>query len=117
VALITGATGQDGLYMTAHLLFRQTGWKVHAIVRKNSLYLPLLEHMRLSVDGKLHLHYGDITDAFFVLNLLSTVRPSHVYNFAAQSHVAHSFVTPVTTFDTNTHGLMTICESLIKLHL
>ena len=101
--------------MIAHLLYDQEGWKVHAIVRKNSLNLPLLEHLRSLSSGRLALHYGDVTDTFFVFSLIKLVAPDHIYNFAAQSHVGHSFVNPMVTYETNTKGLMIICESLLKL--
>jgi GDPmannose 4,6-dehydratase len=56
--------------MIAHLLYKQQGWQVHAIVRKNSLNLPLLEHLKQRASGRLQLHYGDVTDPFFVLSLV-----------------------------------------------
>jgi GDPmannose 4,6-dehydratase len=69
--------------MTAHLLFEQVGWRVHAIVRKNSLNLPLLDYLKSRSNGRLVLHYGDVTDAFFVFGIIRLIKPDHVYNFAA----------------------------------
>jgi GDPmannose 4,6-dehydratase len=56
---------------------------VHAIVRKNSLNLPLLDHLKSRSNGRLVLHYGDVTDAFFVFGIIRLIEPDHVYNFAA----------------------------------
>jgi len=86
-------------------------------VRKNSLNLPLLEHIRQRANGRLVLHFGDVTDPFFVYSLIKSTVPHHIYNFAAQSHVAHSFANPATTFGTNTKSLMIICETIVKLKL
>ena len=66
IALITGITGQDGLYLTAYLLdypelpFR---YVVHGIVRKNSATLGLLERIIKESEGEAHLHFGDVTDS------------------------------------------------------
>ena len=50
VAIITGITGQDGLYLAAHLLFKQSEssppYIVHGVCRKNSINLPILLEMQ-----------------------------------------------------------------------
>ena len=82
VALITGITGQDGLYMTAHLLYLQTDYNytVHGIVRKNSQGLQILEQLN---SDKIHFHFGDVTDSLFMFKILAEMQPDEVYNFAA----------------------------------
>ena len=67
--------------------------------------------------GRLILHFGDVTDAFFILNLMAKTRPHEVYNFAAQSQVAHSFDTSMSTFETNTKSVWHICEAILTLGL
>lgn len=86
-------------------------------MRKNSLNLALLEHVKQRSNGRLVLHFGDVTDTFFVQSLIESNKPDHIYNFAAQSHVAHSFANPASTFEINTKGLMIICETIVKLKL
>ena len=119
VALITGITGQDGLYMTAHLLFHQQEfrYKVHGIVRKNSINLPVLMEMSRLYPGDLFLHFGDVTDSTFMLNTIKNTKPDELYNFAAQSQVGDSFANPTSTFDLNTKSLWYIFQSIIALDL
>ena len=63
------------------------------------------------------MHFGDVTDALFMLNLMKEVSPDEVYNLAAQSQVAHSFNASVSTFDVNTRSIWLICESIRTLSL
>lgn len=90
---------------------------MHGVCRKNSINLPTLQALAGRSKSQLHLHYGDVTDAFFVLNTMKAVEPDEVYNFAAQSQVAHSFNASVSTFDTNTRSIWLICESIRTLQL
>lgn len=78
-ALITGITGQDGLYLTAYLLFhmREYDYTIHGIVRKNSASMPFLlqyieylEKLSIGSSRKLILHVGDITDQVFILGTI-----------------------------------------------
>ena len=113
MALITGITGQDGLYLTAYLMSHTDyAYVVHGIVRKNSATLGLLEQIvkeGIKRGGEAHLHYGDVTDSQFMDLLIREVRPDEVYNLAAQSHVQHSFYMPGHTSEVNFRGLMNIC--------
>ena len=63
------------------------------------------------------MHYGDVTDALFMINLIKEAQPDEVYNFAAQSQVAHSFKASLSTFDVNTRSIWLICESIRTLSL
>ena len=83
MALITGITGQDGIYLAAFLLNLQTDYDyyVHGIVRKNSLGISLLQEIESS--ERLSLHYGDTTDSLFVQSLILQIKPNDIYNLAA----------------------------------
>lgn len=118
IALITGITGQDGSYLTESLL--EDGYYVHGIVRKSSNFgRDRIEHLKIDEKyrEKLYLHYGDNNDFANIFSLLSEIRPSEIYNLAAQSHVKISFELPDYTIRTNTQGLLNILEStrLLKL--
>ena len=95
-ALITGITGQDGSYLAEFLM--EKGYEVHGLVRRSSSFnRGRIEHLRMNPEipfGKIHLHYGDMTDTPSLNRLMSTIRPDEVYNLAAQSHVGISFNTP-----------------------
>ena len=89
VALITGITGQDGSYLAELLL--EKGYEVHGIVRRSSL---INTHRIDHIYKKIHLHYGDLTDATNLIGVIKKVEPHEIYNLAAQSHVKVSFELP-----------------------
>ncbi len=100
-ALITGVTGQDGSYMAQQLLDK--GYEVHGLVRRSSTFnrgrIDHLHHDEHLPGKNLHLHYGDVTDAARMHQLVSELRPHEVYNLAAQSHVRVSFDEPLSRFN------------------
>eukprot|EP00732_Lithocolla_globosa_P005232 Lithocolla_globosa_v1_NODE_5280_length_1269_cov_11.476112.p1 type:complete len:362 gc:universal NODE_5280_length_1269_cov_11.476112:1203-118(-) len=93
VALLTGITGQDGSYLAEFLL--EKGYDVHGIIRRSSSFntarIEHLYHDRHVTGAKLTLHYGDMTDSTNLVNIMSKVKPTEIYNLAAQSHVQVSF--------------------------
>ena len=91
-ALIAGITGQDGSYL-AELLLKK-GYEVHGIVRRAStINTSRIDH----IFPQLKLHYGDLTDAQSLQQIVTEVEPYEVYNLAAQSHVRTSFDIPMYT--------------------
>lgn len=122
-ALITGVTGQDGSYLAEFLL--EKGYEVHGVIRRSSSYnQERLEDILLSEQTgnnvkikRFFLHYGDITDALNVMNLISTIQPDEIYNLAAQSHVHVSFDMPGYTLDVDAKGTLNILEAVRMLGL
>jgi GDPmannose 4,6-dehydratase len=114
VALITGITGQDGAYLADLLLTR--GYIVHGIKRRSSLInterIDYLYRDRHDAGVRLFLHYGDMTDATNLLRLLGEIKPTEVYNLAAQSHVQVSFETPEYTANTDALGTLRLLEGI-----
>jgi GDPmannose 4,6-dehydratase len=98
-ALITGISGQDGSYLAEFLL--KKGYEVHGLVRRaSSLNTQRLDHIYQDVhddEARLFLHYADMTDTSRLITLLQQLEPTEVYNLAAQSHVAVSFLEPELT--------------------
>ena len=96
VALITGATGQDGAYLAEFLLNK--GYVVHGVKRRSSsLNTARVDHLYVDPhveNAKFFLHYGDMTDATNLIRLMQECQPTEIYNLAAQSHVQVSFETP-----------------------
>ena len=108
VALITGITGQDGSYLAEFLLDK--GYDVHGIIRRSSVdYRERIAH--IEGRSKFHLHYGDLGDSMSILNVVSKVRPTEIYNLAAQSHVQVSFDSPEFTADVDAVGVLRILEA------
>ncbi|MCG3130613.1 MAG: GDP-mannose 4,6-dehydratase [Phycisphaerae bacterium] len=112
-ALITGVTGQDGSYLAELLLER--GYRVHGVVRRASVFTTQrIEHLYRdphSGDVRLRLHYGDLLDAICLRRLLNEVRPTEIYNLAAQSHVRTSFDEPIHTAEVVAIGTLNLLEA------
>jgi GDPmannose 4,6-dehydratase len=112
-ALITGITGQDGYYLTKLLL--EKGYKVHGTIRRSSsintsrIDSLIAEHQK---EGNLVLHYSDLLDSSSLYSLIDIIKPTEVYNLAAQSHVAVSFENPVYSTQTGTVGSVSILEAI-----
>ncbi len=119
VALITGVTGQDGSYLAEFLL--EKGYEVHGMVRRASTHnYDRIEHLIQDVHNcknNFYLHYGDITDSSNIIRLLNEVKPTEIYNLAAQSHVRVSFDVPEFTADTDAIGTLRILESIRILNM
>lgn len=113
-ALITGITGQDGSYLAELLLSK--GYEVHGIVRRSSTFgTERIDHLyQDSHDkgAKLFLHYGDLTDASGLHDVINKVRPEEIYNLGAQSHVRVSFDQPVYTVQADAVGTLHLLEAV-----
>lgn len=109
-ALITGITGQDGLYLAE--LLQAKGYDVHGVIRgQNNPKRDLVEHLLPEVT----LHHGDLTDMSSLLRALRDSDPDEVYNLGAVSFVAYSWENAALTTDVTGKGVLTMLESL-RLH-
>jgi len=106
-ALITGITGQDGSYLAELLL--EKGYEVHGIVRRSSL---INTHRIDHIYERLHLHFGDLTDATNLISVIKEVEPDEIYNLGAQSHVKVSFETPEYTGQVDGLGTLRVLEAV-----
>jgi len=112
-ALITGITGQDGSYLAELLL--EKGYEVHGLVRRSSSFNrgridPI--YLDPANEGRLQLHYGDLTDSTSLTNIVRAAQPDEVYNLAAQSHVAVSFEMPEYTASADAIGAIRLLEAV-----
>src|SRR5450631_4049639 len=118
-ALITGITGQDGAYLAELLL--EKGYEVHGVKRRASSFnTSRIDHLYQDPHDrgvKLHLHYGDLTDATNLIRIVQQTQPDEIYNLAAQSHVAVSFETPEYTANADALGTLRILEAIRLLGL
>lgn len=106
-ALIIGVTGMDGSYLAELLLGK--GYEVHAMLRRSSTFnRQRIEHLR----GKIHYHYGDVTDIFSILWILKKSKPQEIYNLSAMSHVHISWELPWTTAQVDGVGVLNVLESV-----
>ena len=117
IALIFGVTGQDGSYL-AELLIKK-GYLVHGIKRRSSSFnTGRIDHIYqdpFQNRRNFFLHYGDVTDAISVSTLIKKIKPTEIYNLAAQSHVSVSFEVPEYTANADAIGALRILEA-IKFH-
>ena len=106
-ALITGVTGQDGSYL-AELLLEQ-GYEVHGMVRRSSTErFERLEHLR----DRITLHQADLLDSRSLSDALRAARPDEVYNLAAMSFVAVSWIQPTLTAEFTGVGVTRMLEAV-----
>tara|TARA_R100000664_G_scaffold20070_1_gene29269 strand:- start:2401 stop:3384 length:984 start_codon:yes stop_codon:yes gene_type:complete len=108
-AFITGINGQDGSYLTEHLV--SLGYEVHGIVRRHSV-AENQDARIFDVEGDLHTYYGDLLDQSGIERLLDKIQPDEIYNIAAQSHVRISFDVPQFTVQTNAVGVLNMLEAM-----
>lgn len=113
VALITGITGQDGSYLAEFLL--EKGYEVHGLVRRHSTSNTMrIEHLLQSgyYRTKLFVHFADTTDSSNLMRLVAEIKPTEVYNLAAQSHVGISFEVPEYTAEATGTSTLKLLEAL-----
>src|SRR6202046_1376106 len=119
IALITGATGQDGGSL-AELLLKK-GYTVHGIKRRSSSFnTARVDHLYKDPHGsgvRFFLHYGDMTDSTNLIRIIQEVQPAEIYNLAAQSHVRVSFETPEYTANADALGTLRLLEAIRILRM
>jgi GDPmannose 4,6-dehydratase len=119
VALITGVTGQDGAYLAELLLSK--GYEVHGIKRRSSTFnTGRVDHLYRDLhepDVRFRLHYGDLTDGTSLIRIIQEVRPTEIYNLAAQSHVQVSFEAAEYTANADAIGALRLLEAIRILGL
>ena len=106
-ALITGITGQDGSYLAELLLSK--GYRVYGMVRRASTEnVERIAHLR----GKIELYRGDLLDQVSIIRLIQEIRPSEIYNLAAQSFVPASWEQPLLTAEFTALGTCRLLEAI-----
>ena len=106
-ALITGVTGQDGSYLAELLL--EKGYEVYGMVRRSST-VPF-ERIR-HLQDKIEIMHADLADQVSLINVMDEIRPSEVYNLAAQSFVPTSWKQPLLTGDMTGLGVTRVLEAI-----
>jgi GDPmannose 4,6-dehydratase len=106
-ALITGVTGQDGSYLAELLL--EKGYEVHGMVRRASTEkFDRIEHIR----ERITLHQGDLLDQRSLVDALRASKPTEIYNLAAMSFVAVSWIQPTLTAEFTGVGVTRMLEAM-----
>jgi GDPmannose 4,6-dehydratase len=106
-ALITGVTGQDGSYLAELLL--EKGYDVHGMVRRASTEkFERIEHLR----DRITLHQGDLLDQRSLVDAMRASNPGEIYNLAAMSFVAVSWIQPTLTAEFTGTGVTRMLEAM-----
>ena len=106
-ALVTGVTGQDGSYLAELLL--EKGYDVHGMVRRASTEkFDRIEHLR----DRITLHQGDLLDQRSLVDALRAAQPDEIYNLAAMSFVAVSWIQPTLTAEFTGVGVTRMLEAM-----
>jgi GDPmannose 4,6-dehydratase len=106
-AIVTGITGQDGSYLAELLLDK--GYEVHGLVRRSSTErFERIEHLR----DRVTLHQADLLDQRSLVDALRAARPAEIYNLAAMSFVAVSWIQPTLTAEFTGVGVTRMLEAM-----
>lgn len=112
-AVVTGVLGQDGSYLTEHLI--NLGYRVVGITRRHSSDAESYGHLKhLRNNDMFVLLHGDIVDPIFLTEVITKYKPDEWYSLAAQSHVGHSFSNPIDTFNIDANSVVTQLALLHK---
>ena len=111
IALVTGATGQDGAYLSRYLV--DLGYKVFGAYRRAaSTNLWRLGELKLLDEANFSLIELDITDPVSCINAIKVAKPSEIYNLAAQSFVGASFKEPLHTSYASGIAVLNLLEAI-----
>ena len=118
-ALITGITGQDGSYLSELLLSK--GYEVHGLIRRASTFnTKRINHLMVdphTVGAHFFCHYGDLSDAGQLTNIIYNIEPNEIYHLGAQSHVRVSFDMPEYTGDITALGTTRLLEAIRRSNI
>lgn len=118
-AFVTGFTGQDGTFLTRHLL--DQGYRVIALVRRISTEPPRRTRGKFDFSDEIErkmlvLEEGDLLSPSSLNRIIGSWQPDEVYNLAAQSHVGLSFGQPEFTIDSILDGTINLITALEHCH-
>lgn len=109
-ALIFGVTGQDGAFLSKHLL--NNGYKVYGTTR-NAKNVANLTSLRIA--EKVSLHLCDVLSSVDIKNIIDWVCPNEIYFLGGQTSVGASFAHPLNTIQTNSFTTLYILEAIREL--
>jgi len=110
-AVITGVTGQDGAYLSEFLL--EQGYDVHGLLRRSASADVIDARLKwLGIDDKIALHDGNLSDLSGLIRVFRDVKPTEIYNLAAQSFVKTSWQQPHLTGSVTALGVVNVLEAM-----
>ena len=108
--LVTGGAGFIGSAFVRMMLGAKSATRL--INFDKLTYAGNLENLvSVAGDPRYRFVQGDICDAQLVHEVMETERPDVIVNFAAESHVDRSILSPAPVFETNLRGTFTLLEA------
>lgn len=108
IALVIGATGQDGPHLCKILLGK--GYKVYGMTRRSAHRdWSFVEQMGLQ---QVEFIEGDLSDAASINQIIHKIQPDELYNLGAMSHVGVSFNQPLYCADVTGLGVLRLLEAV-----
>jgi GDPmannose 4,6-dehydratase len=107
-ALICGLTGQDGAYLSQHLLLE--GYEVFGGTRGNPNHFPN-NLVALGIENCVSMVQLDLMDLRCVEKVFRNIRPDEIYNLSGPSSVGQSFENPQTYIQNITIGTFNILKA------
>lgn len=112
-ALITGVTGQDGIYLSKFLL--KKGYEVHGLIRSKSDYdRQIVSGLGKNLRDKMFFHKGDLRKGNGIDSIIKRIKPAEIYNLGAISNVDIAEKKPANSYNINFLGVLRILESIKK---
>ena len=108
-AIVTGISGQDGAYLSQHLL--KKGYRVVGAERRNASG-QLWRLKKLGILDQIEFDDFELLEFSNICRIIQKHKPDEIYNLAAQSFVAASFELPVMTGDVTGLGVGRILEAI-----
>jgi dTDP-glucose 4,6-dehydratase len=109
--LVTGGAGFIGSAFI-RLLMSDADRSRRVINLDKLTYAGNLENLAtVSNDPRYRFVHGDICDAALVNSVVAEEKPDVIVNFAAESHVDRSILSPAPVFETNLRGTFTLLEA------
>jgi len=113
--LITGITGQDGIFLTSELLKQDKNIKIFGISRNaNKKFYENLTAVGVKNFSNVNIHNLDLTDLNSVKKYISDLQPTEIYNLSGPSSVYESILNSdyyKTTINTIFDNLIDACIS------
>ena len=113
--LITGISGQDGIFLAHNFLKKEPETNIFGISRNTRGIIKKLKYLDLGVNtNNLNLISGDLTDLNLCKNILNEVRFDEIYNLSGPSNVYESLNQPVETKNNIIKIFNNLTENIIK---
>ena len=117
--LITGISGQDGVFLTSEILKNNPTQNIYGITRQKNkeIFFNKLNAISNIDNQKVKLLNLDLNNLHEISKLIEDIRPDYIYNLSGPSSVYDSFINPLETKSQINSMFENLTNPLIKLGL